>query len=547
MERDVLKDIRLRRAIGAAIDVDGIVKYIRGGRASRFRGPLPLGMPGADPALYSVRFDPAEALRLAQAAGVRPGTPLSLIYPGVSPETDTVAQYIQAVLAPLGLAVRLERLSVPAYIDRMGRGSYDLVLMGYVANDDDPASILSNWFDPAKAGVENPARYANRAIVPLLTEAARESDPARRAQLNRAIAAKVNADLPYIYLQQTHVSNIVRKDIAGYDLDPGAGVGFAAGTDEARAMTPGELTEILRDGVARRNVPGAALGLWRQGDIDVVTAGFAELGTARPVTPHTIFRLGSISKIYTAMIALRAAMAMLDRPIVEYLADFPLADRAARDGTTLRHLLSHRAGFFGDVFDDLGADADCLSRYWRRAAQLEQVTPPGAAFSYNNAAFVLTAHLSERLLGAGWDGLFAQHIVAPFGLARTGTSRAALPGSDVAVSYIADALGRHHPTIELSAGRTMAPAGSAPWSDVPDLLRFGATLIPAMRATRFPRTYWRACWPRPRSVRSPLSPPAGASACSASIPAARWSAMTARSPGSSPSCASCRSWASSWR
>ncbi|HEY0302876.1 MAG TPA: ABC transporter substrate-binding protein, partial [Rhizomicrobium sp.] len=170
-EREVFKDIRLRRAIGAAIDVDGIVKYIRGGRASRFRGPLPAGMPGADPALYPVRFDPKEALRLAKAAGVKPGTPLSLIYPGVSPETDTVAQYIQAVLAPLGLAGRLERLSVPAYIDRMARGSYDIVLMGYVANDDDPASILNNWFDPAKAGVENPARYANRAIVPLLTAA----------------------------------------------------------------------------------------------------------------------------------------------------------------------------------------------------------------------------------------------------------------------------------------------------------------------------------------------------------------------------------------
>lgn len=220
LDRAVFRDVRVRRAVGAAIDAAAIVRHIRGGRVSEFRGPLAPGMPGYDPALYPVRFDPAAARALALAAGIARDTRVSMIYPGVSPETDTVAQYLQAVLAPLGLQVRLERLSVPAYVDRMQRGSYDMVLMGFVASTDDASGVLNFWFDPAKAGVDNPARYRNPRVAALVARAADEPDPTRRAALHREIAIRVNADLPYIYLQQTHVANVVRRELTGYRLDP---------------------------------------------------------------------------------------------------------------------------------------------------------------------------------------------------------------------------------------------------------------------------------------------------------------------------------------
>lgn len=220
LDRAVFRDVAVRRAVAAAIDTRSIVRYIRGGRVSEFRGPLAPGMPGYDPALYPVRFDPRAALSLARAAGVAKGTRVTMIYPGVSAETDTVAQYIQAVLAPLGFQLRLERLSIPAYVDRMQRGSYDMVLMGYVATTDDASGVLNFWFDPAKAGVDNPARYRNPVVTRLIAQAAGEADVAKRAALHQQIARLVNADLPYVYLQQTHVANVVRRDLIGYRLDP---------------------------------------------------------------------------------------------------------------------------------------------------------------------------------------------------------------------------------------------------------------------------------------------------------------------------------------
>lgn len=220
LARPVFKDPRLRQAVAHAMDTQAIVTHIREGRASRFDGPLAPDMLGARPGDWPFRYDPSKAAALAREAGRVQPVNVAMIYPGVSPETDTVAQYIQAMLAPLKLNVRLERLSTAAYLDRMDRGAYDLVLMGWVCSHSDPSAILDFWFEGAKAGVNNPARYSNQEVSALLAAARSELDTRRRAELHRAIIARVNADIPYVYLQQTHVSTALRADIAGFSMDP---------------------------------------------------------------------------------------------------------------------------------------------------------------------------------------------------------------------------------------------------------------------------------------------------------------------------------------
>lgn len=222
LDRPTFQDIRLRQAVARAVDPDAIREHIRGGHATQFSGPLAEGMPGADPDLYPVRYDPAAAKALAQAAlqGQTEPRRITMIFPGVSPETDTVAQYIQAVLAPLGLRVRLERLSVPAYLDRTSRGAYDMVLMGFVAEDDEPGSLLNFWFNPERVGVQNPARYRDAQTFALIREAEGAADNLARVELYRDIARRVNAQLPYAYLQQTHLLFLSRDHVEGMRIDP---------------------------------------------------------------------------------------------------------------------------------------------------------------------------------------------------------------------------------------------------------------------------------------------------------------------------------------
>ena len=219
VESPALKDVRIRQAIAHAIDTDGIIQHIRGGVALPFAGPLPPSMPGHAASRRPV-FDPARAKVLAAQARPDPRRQLRFIYPGVSPETDTIAQYVQATLKPLGLALRIERLSVPAYLDRMSRGSYDIVLQGSVIDFNDPSAIMNSWFDPARAGVPNPARYGNPAVTSLIRRSEREMDPeARRRQLEEA-ARLTHRDLPYVYISQTLMTIAARSTVKGITIDP---------------------------------------------------------------------------------------------------------------------------------------------------------------------------------------------------------------------------------------------------------------------------------------------------------------------------------------
>lgn len=218
VESPAFQSVAVRRAVRHAIDTRGIIKYIKGGVASEFSGPFPSGMAGAVAA--EPAYDPETAVREAKAALVRTGVPVRLIYPGVAPETDTVAQYIQAALHPLGLAVRLERLSVAAYIDRMSRGNYDAVMMGFVAQYNDPAAIAPFWFGADQPGSANPARFHDTEVTRLLQAAASTNDPQQRAGTYRAIADRTNAAAPYIYLFQNHMSAALRHDLQGFTFDP---------------------------------------------------------------------------------------------------------------------------------------------------------------------------------------------------------------------------------------------------------------------------------------------------------------------------------------
>jgi peptide/nickel transport system substrate-binding protein len=218
LQSKAMQDLRLRRAIGHAIDVQGIIRYIRGGTALGFAGPVPPSMPGHATG-RRFAYDAALARRLASQAR-KTARPLRFIYPGVSPETDTIAQYIQATLKPLGLNVRIERLSVPAYLDRMSRGSYDMVLQGAVIDFNDPSAIMNAWFEPTRAGIANPARYSNPKVTALIRQSEREMDPARRRQLIEQAARLTHADVPYIYLSQTVMTIAARPTIKGITIDP---------------------------------------------------------------------------------------------------------------------------------------------------------------------------------------------------------------------------------------------------------------------------------------------------------------------------------------
>src|SRR6476661_1375254 len=141
-------------------------------------------------------------------------------------------------------------------------------------------------------------------------------------------------------------------------------------TEQQTATIQGELDAALAErtqaAMARWRVPGAAVGVLADGKRQEQGFGVVSLETGYPVRPDTSFQIGSITKLFTATLAMllvEEGKLALDTPIVTYLPEFTLADADAQARVTLRMLLSHSSGFYGDLFDDSGMGDDALSAY----------------------------------------------------------------------------------------------------------------------------------------------------------------------------------------
>lgn len=169
-------------------------------------------------------------------------------------------------------------------------------------------------------------------------------------------------------------------------------------------------------------VPGVAIGIFDRDDVEFAGFGITNIETGQPVRPETLFQIGSISKIFAATLAMSlvdAGLLDLDAPVTTYVPDLVLSDPDARDTITIRHLLTHRAGFYGDRFDDTGIGDDALERAVRAFADLPQQTAPGELYTYCNAGFDLVGLAIQRVLGVPYETAMRERIFAPLGLERS--------------------------------------------------------------------------------------------------------------------------------
>jgi len=169
-------------------------------------------------------------------------------------------------------------------------------------------------------------------------------------------------------------------------------------------------------------VPGFAVGLLANGEEFTAGFGVTNLDHPLPVDGDTLFQIGSITKTFSATAAMRLVdegRLDLDRPVRGYLPELRLADADASASVTPRHLLTHTAGWIGDYFSDTGRGDDALARYVAELADLEQLTPPGALYSYCNSGFSLLGRLIEVLTGETFELALQRLVLEPLGLKRS--------------------------------------------------------------------------------------------------------------------------------
>lgn len=173
--------------------------------------------------------------------------------------------------------------------------------------------------------------------------------------------------------------------------------------------------------VDRWKVPGVAIGILHEGERAYLGYGVTSIETCEPVAPDTLFQIGSISKIFTTTLVLQLCdqgLLDLEVPVVRYVPELGLSDPGVRNHLTLRHLITHRGGFYGDRFDDHGDGDDALALAVRAFHDLPQHAAPGELWAYSNAGFDLAGRAIENVLGMTFEQAMRERIFQPLGMER---------------------------------------------------------------------------------------------------------------------------------
>lgn len=201
---------------------------------------------------------------------------------------------------------------------------------------------------------------------------------------------------------------------------PGQFIERAGASQGATTATQfGELERVVLAELSETNAPGAAIGIV-SGDQLIFAKGFgtSNVETGAPVSPDTLFRLGSTTKMFTAAALVRLAdegRVRLDEPIGIYASGLD----PAIAGITSRQLLSHTAGLkdeavmFGKHDDsELGVTVRALNANSLFAA-------PGRVYSYANPGYWLAGYVIEQVSGRPYADEMRDSLFQPLGMTST--------------------------------------------------------------------------------------------------------------------------------
>lgn len=252
----------------------------------------------------------------------------------------------------------------------------------------------------------------------------------------------------------------------------------------AAAQDTARMEELIRARVDDGTFTGTVLVA--RGDEILLSKGYglANREWNIPNTPSTKFRLGSVTKQFTAAAILKLAeqgKLALDDTVKKHWPAAP----AAWDAVTIRHVLTHTSGIPNFTsFPEM--------RTWRITETTPEKTvayfrdkpldfAPGARMNYSNSGYVLLAFLIERVSGQGYADFIRANVFEPLGMRDSGYDLHATIIERRASGYTMTAQGvRNAPYVEM----TLPSGAGALYSTTEDLLKwtqglFGGRLLSA--------------------------------------------------------------------
>jgi CubicO group peptidase (beta-lactamase class C family) len=243
---------------------------------------------------------------------------------------------------------------------------------------------------------------------------------------------------------------------------------------------------IIISALNQNALAGIAAGIVRDGEL-VYAKGFgiADAARAAPVTANTAFRIGSISKTFTAIGLMQLweeGRFKLDDPVRNYLKAYQLIERADAPPVTFRHLLTHTGGIgeLRTITDlarpiiGLGArpgQLPKLSEYYRGGLRVG--VAPGTKWAYANHGFATLGQLLEDISGRPFNEYMTERVFAPLGMSRTDYLLSDKIRGSLAQGYqVKRGMLKPLPYVDIAVG----PAGSV-FSSVNEMAKYVIALL----------------------------------------------------------------------
>ena len=188
--------------------------------------------------------------------------------------------------------------------------------------------------------------------------------------------------------------------------------------------------------------PGLSIAIVHDQEL-VWTAGFGRASVERnqPATPDTLYRIASITKLFTstAILQLRdAGRLQLDDPIVKHLPWFSIGQpHADAPVMTIRHLITHTAGLPREAGFPYWTDGDfpTIERVRERLPQQRAALPTESEWKYSNLGMTVAGEVVAAASGRPYADYVVQHVLEPLGMKRTFVTTPPADHPDLAAGY----------------------------------------------------------------------------------------------------------------
>lgn len=263
---------------------------------------------------------------------------------------------------------------------------------------------------------------------------------------------------------------------------------FAAPVSAQPAVPPAEpykaavveLEKLISHELDDKKLPAVSIALVDdQGVVWAAGFGFQDRGRKAPATAETVYRVGSVSKLFTdvaIMQLVEESKIDIDAPVTNYIPDFRPVHKDGEKSITLRMLMSHRSGLIreppvGNYFDPA---EPTLAKTVASLNGIGLIYPPESRIKYSNAAIGVVGYALEKSQGERYEKYVQRRVIDALGM----KSSSFLPTPAVK-KQLADAVmwtyhGREFPAPTFELGE--APAGCM-YSTVLDLAKFQSCLF----------------------------------------------------------------------